>query len=146
MRSCRIITGARGSGKTTRAASYAIGASGFVTAAFPESYRLRDVESGKEWLLMSSDPIFPSRIGRWSYDQAIFDMANEHLLSLDHGTVIIDEIGRLECGGGGFAPALHALTARDVDLIITVRDEFIDMVMSTFAIDDAVIESVEGSS
>lgn len=146
MRSCRIITGGKGTGKTTRAAAYRHGASGFLTVSVPDGYVLRTVESGREWPLMSALPIYPCRIGRWSYDQAVFDMANEHLLSLDQGVIIIDEVGRLECGGGGFAPALKVLAERDVDLIITVRDEFLDSVREAFSIADAVIEGVEASS
>ena len=146
MRSCRIITGGRGAGKTTRASSYCHGASGFISPASDDGYILRSVESGEQWPLMSSLPLYPDRIGCWSYDQAAFDMANEHLLSLDSGIVIIDEVGRLECGGGGFAPALRELTERNVDLIITVRDAFIGIVMEAFSIREAIIEEVVASS
>ncbi len=143
MKSCRIITGGKGQGKTTRILSLSYGAKGFVSVRKGEAYFLHDVETGSERLLMTAERIFSSAIGRWSYDQRVFDYANSKLSELESGVVIIDEVGRLELSGGGFAQSLSALVRKDVDLIIAVRDSFVSSVQSAFGLEDAIVEEVE---
>ena len=145
MRSCRIITGGKGEGKTSRALSYASGASGFVSLRDDHGYTLLSLATGEKRRLMSDAPLFPCRIGRWSYDQSVFDWACASLAQIYSGTVIIDEVGRLECEGGGFAPAIRNFEERNVDLIITVRRDFISLVTAAFRTGNAVIEEAESS-
>ena len=81
---------------------------------------------------MTDKPLFPDRIGKWFYDQRLFDAAFKELAEVYEGSVFIDEVGRLELRGGGYAPALRLLLSRDIDLTITVRRDFLDDVISTF--------------
>lgn len=58
------------------------------------------------------------------------------------GPAAIDEIGRLELAGGGFAPSLELLLGRGVELAITVRRDFLQDVVDRFRISSF---SLEGS-
>lgn len=60
--------------------------------------------------------------------------------ALDAASVVmIDEVGRLELGGGGHAPAVRRLLASDVLSILLVRDENVDDVMRTFNVADPIV-------
>lgn len=133
MRSCRIITGERGSGKTSHLLSLGI-SQGFASVHIPDGYMLMDIGSGEKRLLMSSALLSPDTIGRWHYDRDVFRWAEEKLAGIYSGTVAIDEVGRLEVRGEGFASALALLLQRDVDLVITVRREFVQPVAEAFGI------------
>ena len=135
MRSCRIITGDKCSGKSTRLLEISKTISnpeGFISIRTENGYSLLDLSRGKASLLMTDEPLFTDRFRRWYFDQKLFDAANSRLESISSGTVFIDEIGRLELDGGGFAPALRALRSHDIDLIIAVRDVFLQDVIERF--------------
>ena len=135
MRSCRIITGDKCSGKSTRLLEISKtipNPEGFISIRTENGYSLLDLSRGKASLLMTDEPLFPDRFRRWYFDQKLFDAANSRLESISSGTVFIDEIGRLELDGGGFAPALRTLRSHDIDLIIAVRDAFLQDVIERF--------------
>ena len=138
MKSCRIITGAKGAGKTSAMEDLAESeekAQGFVSVYIGSGYMLVDLSTGGGSLLMADTDLFPDRIGEWTYDQRVFDDANDAISKFTSGTVYIDEVGRLETGGGGFAPALKALESKDVDLVVAVREDFLDDVVRAFSLD-----------
>ena len=81
---------------------------------------------------MTDKPVFPYKIGKWYYDQRLFDLVKDELGTLYEGSVFLDEVGRLEIGGEGFSPVLRILAKRNVDLTIAVRRDFVDEVISTF--------------
>lgn len=138
MRSCRIITGAKGSGKTSVMEDLAEEEKepqGFVSVNVGTGYVLVNLATGEEQLLLAEKGFFPDQTGCWSYDQRLFGQANEVLAGLSSGTVFIDEAGRLELSGGGFAPGIKALQDKDVDLVIAVRDAFVDEVIEAFSLD-----------
>lgn len=138
MKSCRIITGGVGAGKTSAMEDLAEAEAvpqGFVSVNVETGYVLVNLSTGDEELVMADTDLFPDKIGRWSYSQRVFDEANEALCQFSSGTVYVDEVGRLEIGGGGFSPALKALAGKDVDLVIAVRDAFVDDVIEAFGLD-----------
>lgn len=142
---CRIITGERDAGKTTRLLEMVSACScpqGFACVKYQDGYLLRNLSSGEERLFMSSSPVFTGRIGRWFYDEDLFRKANSILEKIDKGTVFIDEIGRLELSGGGFAPSLEVLLHKEAELTITVRRSFLQQVMEAFGISEAEIIEV----
>lgn len=145
--SCRIVSGGKGAGKTTMMqslASLSAHPQGFVSLHRGDSYILLNLQSGEEELLMTLNPSCSSCIGQWYFDQSVFTRACAELESISYGDVFIDEIGRLELSGGGFAPALRALLKREeVNLTISVRDEYADQVRSSFSIEDAAIIMAE---
>ena len=139
MRSCRIITAGRGCGKTSRLLAMGM-TQGFASIHIDDGYMLLNLSDGAMRLLMSSSLATDCAIGRWHYDQSVFDWANDELMSCTSGTVAIDEVGRLELAGRGFAPALRCLVSRDVDLVIAVRRDFADDVIRSFSLFPSVLE------
>ena len=125
MRSCRIVTGGKGEGKTSFLLSISSGSYGFLSIHRGSCYYLHEIQSGEERLLMTSSPSFPDMIGRWYYDESAFAYANGCLSRVEEGTVIIDE-----------------MICKDVDLIISVRDEFVPIIVSSFALAEAVVERI----
>ena len=135
MKSCRIITGGKGEGKSSLIMSRALSipnSAGFIMPVTDNGYALYAIRTKKAQPFMTDKPLFPDRIGKWFYDQRLFDAAVEELSEVYEGSVFIDEVGRLELRGGGYAPVLRLLRSRDVDLTITVRRDFLDDVISTF--------------
>ena len=144
--SCRIITGERGGGKTTAMLRLFSreGGEGAVSIHVGDSYRLLYLPDMSERLLMASEPIFPGRIGRWFYDEAAFEEALERLMSAASSPVLIDEAGALELAGGGFAPAIEALSASGRDLVLSIRHSYVEDIIRTFHLADAaVIEAAD---
>ena len=140
--SCRIITGGKGEGKTTalgRIASSISSPHGFLSLHEGDEYYLLNLDDGSQRLLMTASPLFTEIIGRWSYDAALFKEASAELIKIDSGSVFIDEIGRLELDGKGFAPALSALAEKPVDLYISVRRDFLQEVIEKFNLQEAEI-------
>ena len=147
MKSCRIITGGKGEGKSSKMMNLALSipdSAGFIMPVSEDGYSLYDIRRKITLPFMTSEPIFPCRIGKWYYDQNLFDYALAGLSDVHSGTVLLDEVGRLEVMGGGYAPLLRALIPRDIDLIISVRRDFADDVIRSF-FPEAKVE-VEGLS
>ena len=94
---------------------------------------------------MTSSPLFPDRIGRWYYDVSVFSWAENVLIALDSGMIFLDEIGKLELQGLGFAKALSSLFEKSVEVTITVRKEYLQAVIEAFRIENPEIISVGAS-
>ena len=73
---------------------------------------------------------FVSKEGLATADRAVTAALGEAAV------VFVDEVGRLELGGGGHAPAIARLLASDVLPILLVRDELVDEVVGTFCIEN----------
>ena len=148
MNCCRIITGERGEGKTTalyHLASSISSPKGFISLHEDDAYYLLNLSTGDRNLLMTSSSLYPDRIGRWSYDKKLFEKACSMLSAIDSGDVFIDEVGRLELSGKGFAPALKVLVEKPVSLYLSVRKPFLADVITAFSLQNAIIEEVEAS-
>ncbi|NLZ67736.1 MAG: hypothetical protein GX903_01875 [Spirochaetales bacterium] len=137
MSSNYIITGGRNCGKTYTALALIETLSeveGFVSIAneAKNCYFLQSIATEEKRKVLWEGTNEP-RIGRFTYDQTVFDWANQYLMTVDAKTILIDEIGRLELLGGGFAPALEKL-AQDstVTLYLCVRDCFVREVATKF--------------
>ena len=135
MKSCRIITGEKCEGKSTRMMQIAKEIPNSVGFIMPRSdcgYSLYSISSEKAVPFMTDRNIFPDRIGKWYYDQSLFEMILDELSEVISGTVLIDEVGRLELDDGGYAPVLRLLKDRDIDLVVSVRKSFADDVIIKF--------------
>jgi len=80
-------------------------------------------------------------VGRFFVSQEGLARADRAVTAaLDEASVVfVDEVGRLELGGGGHAPAVRRLLASDVVPILLVRDELVDAVTKAFGIEDPVV-------
>ena len=147
--SCRIVAGAKGSGKTTEILSLAAedpSSAGYATVNRDGCYFLRRIPTGEERLLLKPYGGNGERFGRWHIMEGAFKEADSYLRSLSGRSIYIDEIGMLEVAGRGFADALGALLAVGEDVTIAVRSDYLEEVLAAFGIEDAEIIWVEGPS
>ena len=132
MKSFKIITGERGEGKTTYILSHFSGFKGYVTVHKSHEYYLRDLKTKEETLLLTPYPLFVDKWKGWYINTLAFGKANKKLLSLNDSVVVLDEVGMLEVENGGFSDYLFKAADMDIDLVISVRREYIDSVVSKF--------------
>ena len=139
-----LIHGDIGSGKTRRAAAWveAEGLAGRTVAGVlalksPTGRWFMDIATGDQVALehpAEDEVAIP--VGRFLFRQAAFDWAVQRIeQSLGQaGSVVIDEVGPLEMGGGGFAPLLDRLE-RDhpaIHRVLLVRTSLVDTVAERF--------------
>ena len=132
MKSFKIVTGERGEGKTTYILSHFSNYKGYVTVHRNDEYLLKDLETKEETLLLSHNSFFSEVWKGWYINSDAFNKANEKLLSFSNTEVIVDEVGMLEVEERGFATFLKKAPFMDIDLVISVRREFIKDVRNKF--------------
>ena len=93
---------------------------------------MRDLETKEDTLLLTPYPLFVDKWKGWYINTLAFGKANKKLLSLNNSVVVLDEVGMLEVENGGFSDFLFKATDMDIDLVISVRREYIDSVVSKF--------------
>ncbi len=86
-------------------------------------------------------PTVRNRIGKFEIIEAGFIRAREWIdrsISDTSHDVVIDEVGQLELGGGGFATSLRSAleSVRDRHVYITIRDLYMEAVCKEFNITD----------
>ena len=110
---------------------------GILALSSPEKheYYAKNIETGETRLLMSDrSSLQGPTIGRFSCRQETFDWASKCLLESKMKCLVIDEVGRLELQGHGYANALRTLLEMQKELYIAVRDKFVDDVVEEFGI------------
>ena len=132
MKSFKIVTGERGEGKTTYILSHFSHYKGYVTVHRNDEYLLKDLETKEETLLLSHNSFLSEAWKGWYINSDAFNKANEKLLSFSNTEVIVDEVGMLEVEERGFATFLKKAPFMDIDLVISVRREFINDVRNKF--------------
>ena len=132
MKSFKIVTGERGEGKTTYILSHFAHYKGYVTVHRNDEYLLKDLETKEETLLLSHNSFLSEAWKGWYINSDAFNKANEKLLSFSNTEVIVDEVGMLEVEERGFATFLKKAPFMDIDLVISVRREFIKDVRNKF--------------
>lgn len=132
MKSFKIVTGERGEGKTTYILSHFSNYKGYVTVHRNDEYLLKDLETKEETLLLSHNSFLSEAWKGWYINSDAFNKANEKLLSFSNTEVIVDEVGMLEVEERGFATFLKKAPFMDIDLVISVRREFIKDVRNKF--------------
>lgn len=148
-----IVSAPKGRGKTTYLAGLigeAVNGSnesfgGILALSSPEKheYYAKNIETGETRLLMSdSIALQGPSIGRFSCSQETFDWALKCIMKSQRKCIIIDEVGRLELQGEGYAKMLLALLGMQKELYIAVRDRFVDDVIKEFVIKDFEIIEV----
>ncbi len=146
-----IVTGGRNAGKTAYLKGLlesGLFSSGFLTVsddAGKKVLRLLDVETGESRMLMRESGDGPDRIGRYAYDPNVFEWARERLSDVVSGTVVLDEIGRLELSGGGFDPILNTLLRKRILLYVSVRTEFLDEFRARYKIGGCRLVRIDGN-
>lgn len=77
---------------------------------------------------------------RFRFNQAAFSAAGQVLLAPVEATeYLIDEVGPMELGGGGFAPMVEAFLKRGVDLVLSVRPHLLSDISAHFGFEPAEV-------
>ncbi len=91
--------------------------------------RVRNLGSGEERPLCSREPPgIPFR--RFFFSPQGLEFVNQVLTraAAEAEVIVVDEVGPLELGGGGFAPGLRALLRSRAFLVLTVRPSLVEEV------------------
>jgi len=138
----KIITGAKGSGKSTRLRNYMEKNGkdnffGFISFCNEErnKYWVKNIETEEAWLLLweSSTP----KYSRFDYDEKVFRIVNGRLKIRieeemkkykDRKVGVLDEVGMIEQASKGFNEGFLALMdySKKEEAIIVIRQTFIN--------------------
>jgi nucleoside-triphosphatase THEP1 len=152
-----IVTGKIGSGKTSLIKKIVhdlqqdkISVSGIYSPRILENgvttgYDIVHISTGEtEKFLRQQGNENQQRIGKFYIVAEGLKKGNEILMNTLSKLIIIDEIGKLELEGGGWAPSLEQLIANSKShLLLSVREEVIDEVFEKFKISPEIIFNVE---
>ena len=91
-----------------------------------------------------------NKIGRFEIDTETLlqgqQILNPSNLSI-HDVVVIDEVGKLELQGKGWAQALEGIMeANSLPVVLTVRAGFVDEVIQALGIDTPLIYSISNNN
>ncbi len=152
MSTVKIITGGKQSGKTSFLLNYieqlknnnisvvGIIALGTFKNNRRNSFFIKDISTKEEKLFMSRNySTGAEKIGRFYIDLNTYQWGMrilEKAILSDSNYLIIDEIGALELSKKGWYFALSDALKSNKNIIITVRDKFIDEVIDFFNIDN----------
>ena len=151
-----IVTGGIDSCKTTKLASlYAESGAGDGFAMIKRlagrhvrGYDARRLSTGVDLPLVYRGGFEPEglriacRIGPYLFAEAAYRHVSDELLRMVRDRVspiYFDEIGELELEGSGFDPAMRAMAASGLDLVLVVRDEFVARVVERYELRDVTL-------
>ena len=136
------------SGKTTRLEQWikkTPAVDGILTPVINGKRYIKFITSGEKYQLEtdSQDAASFQKIGNYKFRTDIFQKAESYLINLIDNPpawIVIDEIGFLELDGHGFEPAVSELihrldSAKDVHILIVVRDYLKEKVMDYYKLD-----------
>lgn len=140
------------SGKTTLLQTWLKGKKNIGGILTPDEngYRkLLNIATGEQYNLQLKDHEHGISIGRFVFDESVFQVANEILLgelSANHEWIVVDEIGKLEfVQNKGLEPAVSKLiqhfkenTAQS-KLLLVIRDYLLDEVIQHYQLEDAKV-------
>ena len=147
-----IVTGAIGIGKTTvcekvvsivRSSGYTCG--GILTYKAPDkSLTILNIQTGERKTLASNDKIYhgPHTEKYFFNTEAI----NFGIRAIERGTasdvLIVDEVGHLELGGGGFARSLELIRADRVgNPILVIRKQLLSAFLAQLGNNPSIFET-----
>ncbi len=152
-----IITGPVGSGKTTQILKVAellvnggVAVGGIFSSRLMDGdstvgYHVVDLRTGENapFLQLANDSD-TNRIGRYTYLPEGVEWGNR-MLDRDAGKVpvmVIDEVGKLELGGNGWADAVTRLVKEhNCCLVLSVRDTLVEQVIQKWGLENCTILS-----
>lgn len=150
-----ILTGSIHSGKSSfllRKLNDRQNIAGFICPDENESRMLLDLKSGKKYQFQIEKPENPDdvSIGKYCFSGDTFKKAGEILNDIKYdftGTLIIDEIGKLELNGNGLEPALSKCLERlrnsNAQIILVVRDYLLDEVLRKYDLQSPTIQTTQ---
>jgi len=151
-----VITGPVGSGKTTLIKGIVtslkktnVSMGGFYSNRILENgittgYMLTDISSGSENLLLTiHDHPGDEKIGKFNIVQTGFLRGKQILENKHFSLIIIDEVGKLELQGKGWADSLGDLIQTPgIRLLLSVRQEVLEEVLARWNIETVMVYDV----
>lgn len=131
-----IVSGRRNGGKTTacwKLAGLNEGLDGIITKKDEEGrlYTFFEIRGGGQYLFLEEgEDAGSSRFGRFIVHEEALEKASGYLCSLTSPVILVDEVGRMELEGGGFYPVLVKLLEKKSPLVLSVRREFVQPLLS----------------
>lgn len=145
-----LVTGEIGAGKTRAALSLAddlqrhglrvggVASPRVLAAGQTLGYRVQDLATGEEHpLCRDRPPGIPFRRFFFSREGLAFANAALERAAREGEAIVVDEVGPLELGGGGFAPGLKAACESRAFLVLTVRPSLASEVRRWAELEDA---------
>jgi nucleoside-triphosphatase THEP1 len=143
-----LITGARGSGKTTCCVRVVdllrtggIEPCGFITHKDKDRLIIEDVKTSETAILAEEKLGGGERVGKYLFSDEGIEFGVESL-KRSGDVSFADEIGRLELGERGFYRAFPILRERE-NTIVTCRDSFAEPVRSVLHLDNVAVELID---
>jgi len=138
-----IITGEIGTGKTSffeKAIKNAVAKQKTVAGILTRRHMDGEITTGYNVVDVSTGMVFPflrtegnknqQKIGKYFIDESGLNFGRQVLQNIENDNVIfIDEIGRLELAGGGWANELEPLFQKNSRFILSVREETVEQVI-----------------
>ncbi|TCJ19615.1 hypothetical protein EPD60_00380 [Flaviaesturariibacter flavus] len=132
------------SGKTTDLLAWSRGGADVRGIAMPDyngERHFEDLATGERWSATAGTETDLLPAGPFRFSKEAFAKAARRLELPEGGWLIVDEIGKLELEGKGFANALERVIAdgagTDFKLLLVVRDTLLEKVCSRFGLGDA---------
>lgn len=157
-RKISIIVGDRHSGKTTRLLKYidelngkAVSVAGIVAIGsfkdgIRDSFLIKDITTNTEKVFMTRENCTNcDKIGGFYINNEAYKWGVNVLhkaINSSANTIVIDEVGQLELNGNGWYTSLLKLLKTDKNIVITVRDKFLDEIVSKFKLNEETIEKL----
>lgn len=135
------------SGKTTELQQWCVDIGNVGGILMPDREGVRffqDIETGESWPALAHGTEEALEVGRFRFSAEAFRRASRRIaLAADQLFVVIDEIGKLELEGLGFASVLRSLL-ESTDwprpaLLLVVRDTLLEPVREAFGLEDAFV-------
>ncbi len=148
-----IVTGSAGQGKTTFARELTellkekgVSPGGILSERILEGedtsgYDIVSIATGDRMAFLRTDGnAGQEKIGRFFIDKEGLEAGRAILSEAQGEIIVIDEVGRLEISGGGWAPSIDFLLSRsNKRLLLTVRDSFLELVVQKWNLGDVSI-------
>jgi nucleoside-triphosphatase THEP1 len=155
MKKIRILSGAKGQGKSSRLKKVFTGmpgAEGIITLRREGDFRdFYILSTGESWSMQGAENYAGPwlEVGRFRFSAEAFGQASQYLLEAARNTgtklLIVDEVGPLELRKEGFYKALKEVMENPPgpDLLLVVRSELVEEVKQFFAVPDADVLSCD---
>lgn len=154
-----VLTGEIGSGKTLvlkkliqQFRKYEIRVGGFYQERIVEKdetigYDFIEIETGRRIEFLRKNASGSQRIGKYSINTEVFPVGREILTNVSQSVVVVDEIGKMENKGDGWAESFASLLQRNNLLVIaSFRKELLKELQQKFDVTNAPVFDLDAEN
>lgn len=145
-----IVTAPRNSGKTTYLKKFCLSHNciGYIAESDEQKnlFYYEEFRSKKTFPSLTTEVHEDwSRIGKYYFKSEVFielESFLDHLINESYDYIVLDEIGKLELEGKGFDVILNKCIRQESNLVLVVRDIFVDDVIEKYKLQNAKVINV----